>query len=71
VYAKKEFPPHSGKFVEPPDLAKVAQKVGKTSRDTCGACHFFGGGGDAVKHGDLDSSLKKPGKYLDVHMDAK
>lgn len=71
VYAKKEFPPHSGRFVEPPDLAKVAQSVGKTSRDTCGACHFFGGGGDAVKHGDLDSSLKKPGKYLDVHMDAK
>ena len=52
------------------DLAKVAQKVGKTSRDTCGACHFFGGGGDGVKHGDMDSSLASPDKEVDVHMDA-
>jgi octaheme c-type cytochrome (tetrathionate reductase family) len=52
------------------DLAKVAQKIGKTSRDTCGTCHFFSGGGDGVKHGDLDSSLAAPEKPLDVHMDA-
>lgn len=51
------------------DLKKVAQNVGKSSRDTCGACHFFGGGGDAVKHGDLDSSLAAPERELDVHMD--
>jgi hypothetical protein len=44
------------------DLSKIAQKVGKTSRDTCGACHFNGGGGDGVKHGDLDSSLAAPDK---------
>jgi octaheme c-type cytochrome (tetrathionate reductase family) len=48
----------------------VAQKVGKTSRDTCGSCHFFGGGGDGVKHGDMDSSLAAPDRNLDVHMDA-
>ena len=65
-----ELPPGSGKIVKGVDLAKVAQKVGKTSRDTCGACHFFGGGGDAVKHGDLDSSMAAPDKALDVHMDA-
>ncbi len=59
-----------GKEVLPPDLAKVAQHVGKTSRDNCGACHFNGGGGDGVKHGDLDSSLSKPAKALDVHMSA-
>lgn len=52
------------------DLKKVALKVGKTSRDSCGACHFFGGGGDGVKHGDLDSSLAAPDRELDVHMDA-
>jgi octaheme c-type cytochrome (tetrathionate reductase family) len=40
-------------------------------RDNCGVCHFFGGGGDGVKHGDMDSSLGKPDKALDVHMDAK
>jgi octaheme c-type cytochrome (tetrathionate reductase family) len=50
------------------DLEKVAQSVGKPSRQNCGACHFFGGGGDHVKHGDLDSSLLKPVRSVDVHM---
>jgi len=50
------------------DLEKVAQNVGKTSRATCGTCHFFGGGGDHIKHGDLDSSLVAPPRVLDVHM---
>jgi octaheme c-type cytochrome (tetrathionate reductase family) len=70
LYKRTENPPGSGKFVNPVDLTKVAQKVGKTSRDTCGACHFFGGSGDGVKHGDMDSSLSVPDKELDVHMDA-
>ena len=51
------------------NLKDVAQHVGKTSRDTCGACHFYGGGGNGVKHGDLDSSLAMPDEDLDVHMD--
>ncbi len=68
AYEPKEFPPKSGKIWRPPDLVKVAQSVGQPSRDTCGACHFFGGGGNGVKHGDLDSSLFKPTKALDVHM---
>ncbi len=71
VYERKEFPAGSGKFVEAVDLAKVAQKVAMPSRANCGSCHFFGAGGDGTKHGDLDSSLKQPGKHLDVHMDAK
>lgn len=57
-----------GKLFEAPDLAEVAQHVGRTSRETCGSCHFEGGGGDAVKHGDLDSSLIDPPRELDVHM---
>jgi octaheme c-type cytochrome (tetrathionate reductase family) len=69
VYKDMEFPPKSGKIMKAVDLKKVAQGVAKSSRDNCGACHFYGGGGDAVKHGDLDSSLKQPKKYLDVHMD--
>ena len=52
------------------DLKYVAQNVGATSRDTCGACHFFGGGGNGVKHGDMDDSLAVPDRELDVHMDA-
>lgn len=50
------------------DLVKVAQAVGKPSRNNCGSCHFFGGGGDHVKHGDIDSSLAKPTAEVDVHM---
>ncbi len=70
VYREMEFPPGSGEVLHPVDLRKVAQKVGKTSRYNCGACHFYGGGGDGVKHGDMDSSLGAPEWELDVHMDA-
>jgi len=52
----------------PPEWQKVAQSVSRPGRKNCGTCHFFGGGGDGVKHGDLDSSLMKPNKQLDVHM---
>ncbi|MGD9832222.1 MAG: tetrathionate reductase family octaheme c-type cytochrome [Piscinibacter sp.] len=65
---RTELPPGSGKFVEPVDLAKVAQGVGKTRTENCGSCHYFGGGGDGVKHGDLDSSLDRASRELDVHM---
>lgn len=57
--------------IPPPDLAKIAQAIGPTSRQTCGTCHFLGGGGNAVKHGDLDLSMVNPGAYLDVHMSPK
>jgi len=71
AYEPKEFPPKSGKIWKPVDLAAVAQKVGPTSRNTCGRCHFYGGGGDGVKHGDLDSSMANPDQALDVHMDTE
>lgn len=69
-YQDTEFPPHSGRIVKAVNLTKIAQNIGKTSRDTCGGCHFYGGAGDGVKHGDLDSSLTVPEHELDVHMDA-
>ena len=71
VYKRTEFPPKSGKFVEAIDLKKVAQSIGKPSRTNCGSCHFFGGGANGAKHGDMSSSLQHPGKYLDVHMNEK
>ncbi len=72
VFSKDiEMPPGSGKIIRGVDLKNIAQNVGKTTRDTCGGCHFKGGGGDGVKHGDLDSSLSSPDKALDVHMDAE
>lgn len=45
--------------------------MGLPSRKNCGVCHFYGGGTDGVKHGDLDSSLFSPDKKLDVHMAVK
>jgi len=64
TYVKK-----SGGLPDPSvDLEAVAQSVAYSDRDNCGGCHFLGGGGDAVKHGDLDSSLYLPDESVDVHM---
>jgi len=52
----------------PVDLAKAAQSVGPPGRENCGQCHFYGGGGDNVKHGDLSSVLYEPALDVDVHM---
>ena len=58
----------SGKDFPVSNLVKAAQSVGLPQRENCGVCHFYGGGGDGVKHGDIDSSLNNPPKDLDVHM---
>lgn len=58
----------TGKKAWAVDLSQSAQSVGKTSRQTCGNCHFYGGGGDNVKHGDLSSALYDPSYEVDVHM---
>jgi len=50
------------------DLVAAARSVGSPERDNCGGCHFRGGGGNAVKHGDLDNSLTNPRPRVDVHM---
>ena len=52
----------------PVDLGKAARSAGQPTRDNCGACHFYGGGGDNVKHGDLSSALFDPPLSVDVHM---
>ncbi len=64
TYAKDE----AGFPAEGVDLVAAAQSVGLPTRQNCGSCHFYGGGGDAVKHGDLDSSMTFPEEDLDVHM---
>lgn len=50
------------------DIQAAVRNIGRPIRQNCGECHFKGGGGDGVKHGDLDTSLTKPNKALDVHM---
>ncbi len=57
-----------GKKFYPPEWNKVAQSVDRPKIQNCGVCHFYGGGGDGVKHGDLDSSLYHADRNLDVHM---
>jgi octaheme c-type cytochrome (tetrathionate reductase family) len=50
------------------DLASVAGSVGYPKRENCAVCHNYGGGGQGVKHGDLDSSLENPSSSDDIHM---
>jgi len=52
----------AGQPAEGVDLLAVAQSVSTPSRVNCGSCHFNGGGGNGVKHGDLDESLYFPQK---------
>ena len=42
------------------NLNEVAQHVGRPQRANCGTCHFFGGGGNNVKHGDLEKAMFEP-----------
>lgn len=58
----------TGALAIPVDLTRAAQSVGDPGRDNCGNCHFYGGGGDNVKHGDLSSALIDPAPAVDVHM---
>ena len=64
----RKLPPGAGMPFPQLDLKKIAQSVGKPSRKTCGDCHFQGGGGDAVKHGDMNGILYYPSRDCDVHM---
>ena len=50
------------------DLLVSARSVGRPTRNNCGQCHFQGGGGNAVKHGDLDNTLLFPHEGIDIHM---
>ncbi|MBN1968312.1 MAG: tetrathionate reductase family octaheme c-type cytochrome [Candidatus Delongbacteria bacterium] len=58
----------TGKVYKKVDFVKIAQNVGKTKTEHCGTCHFYGGGGMAVKPGDKDISLINATPDIDVHM---
>ena len=66
-YAKGEY----GDPAPGIDLLAAARSVRMPTRDNCGSCHFNGGGGNGVKHGDLDETLYYPSGELDVHMGAQ
>ena len=66
TYAKA---PEKGGAPDPKlDLNNIAQHVGEPNRSNCGVCHFYGGGGNNVKHGDLEKAMFEPTKNIDVHM---
>lgn len=65
VAEKKKF---GKKTFLPPDYNFIAQNVGKSKKENCGACHFTGGGGNNVKHGDLETSFNHLTTDVDVHM---
>jgi len=73
TYTDKTFPGGPGAPYAKPwpavDLPAAAKSVGMPTRKNCGACHFNGGGGADVKHGDLDTSMYSPSFDVDVHMD--
>ncbi|MCB2207156.1 MAG: tetrathionate reductase family octaheme c-type cytochrome [Bacteroidetes bacterium] len=64
----KKVPTGAGMPDPSVDLLKVAQSVGKTRIENCSVCHFNGGGGTGIKHGDMDGSMIHPTEDLDVHM---
>ncbi len=64
TYVKAEF----GNPAKGADLLAAAKSVGFPRRENCGVCHNYGGGGQGVKHGDLDSRLDHPSREDDVHM---
>src|SRR5574341_625737 len=67
IYGKGLF----GNPAEGVDLLAAARSARAPTRENCGKCHFDGGGGNGVKHGDLDESLYFPSENNDVHMGGK
>ncbi|MEN8202259.1 MAG: tetrathionate reductase family octaheme c-type cytochrome [Bacteroidota bacterium] len=67
-YPVAEEKTFSGKAYLPPDYSQIAQHVGSPGRENCGACHFVGGGGNNVKHGDIANDLVDITRGVDVHM---
>jgi len=66
----KKTPTGAGAPVAGLDYAAIFSNLTpmQSGRENCGACHFYGGGGDAVKHGTLDSTMANPLRAVDVHM---
>ena len=61
--------PNKGGFPDPSlNLVTLAQKVGRPSRQACGACHFYSGGAPNAKHGDLEPTLAEQNNTIDQHM---
>ncbi len=58
----------AGYPLESVDLGESARSAGIPSKANCGSCHFYGGGGNNVKHGDLEEAILESNRNVDVHM---
>jgi octaheme c-type cytochrome (tetrathionate reductase family) len=67
-YPVNEAKKFGNTLFQAPDYAFIAQNVGSPSRQNCGVCHFVGGGGNNVKHGDIAMESNQASKEIDVHM---
>lgn len=54
--------------MEIPDINVVLRNLSSPQKANCGACHFWGGGYNNVKHGDLEMALLTADRDMDVHM---
>ncbi len=61
----------NGEPKESVDLGKVARSIGNPKRENCLECHGKGGGGNNVKHGDLEMAQVSCTREVDVHMAKK
>jgi len=66
TYTKKKG--GAGHPDESVNLSYVAMNVGTPKKENCGVCHFWGGGGNNVKHGDLEKAMLDCSRDIDVHM---
>ena len=67
-YPASEVKIFDGKTYQPPDYTLIAKNIGSPTNQNCGTCHFVGGGGNNVKHGDIANELNNVSKTVDVHM---
>ena len=57
-----------GRPAEGLNLNVISQSVGSPKRENCGVCHYWGGGGNGVKHGDMEEAMNDCSREVDVHM---
>ena len=50
------------------ELEKSVSHIGRPGSKHCGSCHFYSGGDDGVKRGDMSSGLANPPRDIDVHL---
>jgi len=67
-YPVKEEKKFGKEIYYPPDYKLISQNIGPPTNENCGACHFVGGGGNNVKHGDIAMEMSNISKTVDVHL---